>query len=97
MTFSDYNFHTIDLLTTLKMLKVQDVFALSKFIFTFYYIKCCISDELKRLFIFNYDIHSCITHSSEAFHIPKRNTTRFCVNNLSFDALNYGASFNLNC
>ena len=93
MTFSDYNFHTIDLLTTLKMLKVQDVFALSKLIFMFDYIKCCISDELKRLFIFNYDIHSYITHSSEAFHIPKRNTIRFCVNNLSFDGAKLWSKF----
>ena len=51
----------------------------------FHYIKGCIPDKLKRFFTFNYVIHSHITRSSEVFHIPKRNTTRFDINTLSFD------------
>ena len=30
-------------------------------------------------------MHSQITRSYEVFHIPKRNTTRFGINTLSFD------------
>ena len=74
LTLSDFNSHTIDLFTKLKMLKVQVVFTLNKCIFMFDYIKGCIPDELKRLFTFSYDIHSYITHSSEAFHISNINT-----------------------
>ena len=48
----------------------------------FDYIKSCILDELNRLFTFSYDIHSHITRSSEGFHIPKGNNTRFGINTL---------------
>ena len=89
LTFSDFNSHTIDLSAKLKMLKAQNIFTLNKLIFMIDYIKSSIPDELKRLFTFIYDIHSYITHSSEVFHIPKRNTT--------LTALNYGTSFILNC
>ena len=51
----------------------------------FDYIKGSIPDELKRLFTFSYEIHTYITFSSEVFHIPKGNTTRFRFNALSFD------------
>ena len=51
------------------MLKVQDVFTLIKLIFMFDYIRCCVPDDLNRVFTFNYDIHSYITRSSEEFHI----------------------------
>ena len=69
------------------MLKVQYVFTPNKLLFMFGYIKCCTPDKLKRLFTFNYDIHSYITCSSEVLHIPKRrNTTQFCINTLSFDS-----------
>ena len=81
LTFSDFNSHTIDLFAKLKMLKVQDVFTLNKLIFMFDDTEGCILDELDEL---NYDIHSYITRSSEVFHIPKRNTTRFGINTLSF-------------
>ena len=67
------------------MLKVQDVFTLNKIIFMFDYIKGFITDELKRLFTFNYDIHLYIKRTSEAFHIPERNTTRFGINTLCFN------------
>ena len=67
------------------MLKVQGAFTLNKLIFMLVYIKGSITDELMRLFTFNYDIHSNITRSSEVFYIPKRNTTHFGINTLCFD------------
>ena len=85
LTFSDFNLHASGLFPELKLLKVQDKFTLNKLIFMFDYIKGCIPDELRRLFIFNYDIHSDIMRSSEVFHIPKENTTRFDISAFSFD------------
>ena len=75
------------------MLKVQDVFTLNKIIFMFDYIKGFITDELKRLFTFNYDIHSYIKRTSEAFHIPERNTTRFGINTLCFNGVKLWKKF----
>ena len=75
------------------MLKVQDAFTLNKLIFMFNYIKGFIPDELKRLFTFNYDIHSYIKRSSEVFHIPKKNTTRFGINTLSFNVAKLWSKF----
>ena len=52
----------------------------------FHYIRGCIPNELKRLFTFNYDILSYITHSFEVSYITKGNTTQFGINTLRFDA-----------
>ena len=43
------------------------------------------TDFFQLIFTFNYDIHSYITHSSEVFHIPKRNTMQLVLILLSFD------------
>ena len=67
--FSDFYSHATDLFVKLAMPNVQDVFTLSKLIFMFDYIEGCIRDELKRLFTFNYDIHSYTMRSSEIFHV----------------------------
>ena len=85
LTFSDFNSHAIDLFAKLKLLTVHDVFTLNKLIFIFDYIKGCIPDELKRRLTSNYDMHSYIAGSSEAFNIHKGTTTRFGINALSFD------------
>ena len=51
----------------------------------FDFLKENISEDLKRLFIFNKFVHSYETHSSEMFHIPKGKNSRFGLNNLSYD------------
>ena len=62
----------------------------------FDYVKSYIPDELKRLTIFNYDILSYKTCSSEVFHISKGNTAQFGINALSFDGLKLWNKFILN-
>ena len=42
---------------------LQDVFTLNRLIFMFDYIKGCIPDKTKRLFTFNYVIHSLCYNS----------------------------------
>lgn len=42
--------------------------------------KGCIPYELKRLFTFNCDMHSCRTCSSVILHIPKGNGARYYIN-----------------
>ena len=63
-----------------KLLKVNDVFSLSKLLFIFNFIKENILEDLKRLFIFNKFVHSYETLSSHMFYIPEGKTSRFGLN-----------------
>ena len=85
INFSDSNSHTDPQYSELKLLKVNDIFLLSKLLFMFDFIKENILEDLKRLFIFNKSVHSYETHSSQMFHIPKEKTSRFGLNTLNCD------------
>ena len=43
----------------------------------FDYVRGYFPDRFNRFFTFSYVLHSYQTRSSEALHIPKRNTSRF--------------------
>ena len=86
ISISDFDSHTDPQYSELKLLTVSDIFSLSKFLFMFDFIKENIPEDLKRLFIFNKSVHSYETRSSQMFHIPKRKTSRFGLNTLSYDA-----------
>ena len=51
----------------------------------FDFLKENISEDLKRLFIFNKFVHSYETRYSQMFHIPKWKNSRFGLSNLSYD------------
>ena len=85
INFSDFNFHTYRLFSELKLLKMNDIFSLSKILFMFDFIKKNISEELKRSIIFNKSLHSYETQSSQMFHIPKKKTSRFGLNTWRYD------------
>ena len=80
VSFSDFNSHTNNLFAKLKLLKAKHAFTPNRLIFMFDYIKGCIPYELKRLFTFNCDMHSCRTCSSVILHIPKGNGARYYIN-----------------
>ena len=69
INFSDFNSHTDPQYFDLKLLKVNDIFSLSKFLFMLDFIKEHIPVDLKRLFIFNISVHSYETRFSQMFHI----------------------------
>ena len=84
--FSDFDSHTDPQYSELKLVKVNDVFSLSKLLFMFDFIKGNIPEDLKTLFIFNKSVHSYETLLSlleceKIFHIPKGK--RFGSNTLS--------------
>ena len=80
VSFSDFNSHTNNLFAKLKLLKAKHAFTPNRLIFMFDYIKGCIPYELKRLFTFNCDMHSCRTCSSVILHIPKGIGARYYIN-----------------
>ena len=73
---SDFDSHAHPQYSELKLLKVNDIFSLIKFLFMFDFMKENNPEDLKRLFIFNKSVHSHETHSSQMFHIPKGNLFR---------------------
>ena len=66
---------------------MNDIFSLSKVLFIFGFIEKNISEDLKRLLIFNISLHSYETCSSQMFHIPRGKTSRFGLNALSYDGI----------
>ena len=75
INFSDSNSHTDPQHSELKLLKVNDIFLLCKFLFIFDFIEESIPEELKSLFIFNKSMHSYDARSSRMFHIQKGKTS----------------------
>ena len=83
--FSDFDSHTNPQYSELKLIKVNDIFSLSKLLFMFDFIKENIPEDLKtfylKMFIFNKSVHLYETCSCQIFHIPKGK--RFGLNTLS--------------
>ena len=93
INISDFDPHTDPQYSELNLLKVNDIFLLSKLLFMFDFIKENISEDLKRLLIFNKSVHSYETRSSKMFHISKGKTSLFDLTLSVIMVLNYGVSF----
>ena len=85
INFSDFDCHTDPQYSELKLLKVSDIFSLSKFFYMLDFIKENIPEDPKRLFFFNKSVNSFETCSSLMFHISKWKTSWFGSNTLSYD------------
>ena len=93
INFSDFDSHTDPQYSELNLLKVNDIFLLSKLLFMFDFIKENISEDLKRLLIFNKSVHSYETRSSKMFHISKGKTSRFDLNTFSYNGAKLWSKF----
>ena len=95
ITYSEFNEHehTGPLFSDLKLLKLKDMFSLTKLLFMFHFINENVPDELKTTFVINRPIHSYETRSSMVFHIPKAKTSRFGLNTLRYDGANLWNKF----
>ena len=89
ITYSEFTEHTGSLFSELKLLKVKDIFSLTKFDF----FNENVSEELKTIFVINRSIHSYEIRSSMIFHIPKAKTSRFGSNALRCDGANLRNKF----
>ena len=85
LTFSDFLAHTNPLFQRLNLLKITDVFILQKLFFMLDSFNSKTPVELRQIFVFNKNIHSYETRSSELFHLSKCNTTRYGLNSISYD------------
>ena len=68
------NSNTGPLFSELKLVKVKDIFSLTKLLFLYEFINDYVPEELKTIFIIKIPTHSYETHSSMVFHIPKAKT-----------------------
>ena len=93
ITYSEFTEHTGPLFSELKLLKVKDIFSLTKLFLIFDFINENIPEELKTIFVINRSIHSYQTCSSLAFHIPKAKTSIFGLNTLRYDDANLWNKF----
>ena len=75
--YSEFSEPTGPLFSELKVLKVKDIFSLTKLLFMFDFIKENVPKEIKTIFVINRSIHSNETRSSVVFHIPKVKTPLF--------------------
>ena len=83
ITYSEFTEHTGLLFSELKLLKVKDIFSLTKLLFMFGFINENVPEELKTIFVINKSILSYETRSLMVFHIPKAKTSRFGLNTLT--------------
>ena len=88
ITYSKFTEHTGPFFSELKLLKVKDIFSLTKLLFMFAFINENVTEELKTIFVINRSMHSYETRSSMIFHIPKAKTSRFGLNTLRYDGAN---------
>ena len=86
--YSEFTEHTGPIFSEIKLLKVKDIFWLTKPLFTFDFINENVPKELKAIFAINRYIHPYETRSSIVFHIPKAKTSRFGLHTLRY----YGAN-----
>ena len=77
ITYSEFNEPTGPLFSELKLLKVKDIFSLTKLLFMLDFFKENLPKEIKTIFVINRSIHSNETRSSMVFHIPKVKTPLF--------------------
>ena len=73
-TFAEFTEYTDPLFSELKLLKVTDIFSLTKLLFMLDFINENVLEELKTIFVINRFIHSYETRSSMVFHILKTKT-----------------------
>ena len=72
--FAEFTEYTDPLFSELKLLKVKDIFSLTKLLFMLDFINENVLEELKTIFVINRFIHSYETRSSMVFHILKTKT-----------------------
>ena len=87
------NSNTGPLFSELKLVKVKDIFSLTKLLFLYDFINDYVPEELKTIFIIKIPTHSYETHSSMVFHIPKAKTWCFGLNILCYDVANLWNKF----
>ena len=96
MGHSDYSELTEDtgpLFSEFKLLKVKNIFPLTKLLFFFNFTNENVPEKLKTIFVINKSIHSYETRSSMAFHIPKTERSRVGLNTLPYDGINLWNKF----
>ena len=93
ITYSKFTEHTGPFFSELKLLKVKDIFSLTKLLFMFDFINENVPEELKTIFVINRSIHSYGTRASVVFHIPKAKMSRFGLNTLRYDGANLWNKF----
>ena len=93
ITYSELTEHTDPLFSELKLLKVKDIFSLTKLLFMFDFINENVPEELKKIFVIDWFIHSYETRSSMVFQTPKAKTSRFGLNTLRYDGANLWNKF----
>ena len=93
ITYSETTEHTGLPFSELKLLKVKDIFSLTKLLFMFDFINENVPEELKKNFVINRSIRSYETCSSMVFHVPKAKTSRFGLNTLCYDGANLWNKF----
>ena len=93
ITYSEFTEHTGPLFSELKLLKIKDIFSLTKLLFMFDFINENVPEELKKVFVINRSIHSYETRSSTVFHISKAKTSHSGLNISSYDGANLWNKF----
>ena len=93
ITYSEFTEHTGPLFSEIKLLKVKDIFSLTKLLFMFDFVNKNVPEELKTIFVINRSIHSHETRSSMVFHILKAKRSRFDLNTLRYDGANLWNKF----
>ena len=88
ITYAEFSEHTGPYFSELKLLRVKDIFSLTKLLFLFDFIKENVPEELKTIFVINRSIHLHETCSSMIFHILKAKTPRFGLNASRYDGAN---------
>ena len=91
--YSEFTEHLGPQFSELKLLKVKNIFSLTKLLFMFDFINENVPEELKTIFVINRSKHSYETRSSMLFYIPKAKTSRFGLNTLRYNGANLWTKF----
>ena len=84
MTFSDFNSHTNNLFSELKILKVRDVIKFQQLRLVYDFYNNALPFDLHNLFVLNSDIHNyqLTSISKNLLHIPRIMTTTYGIKSL---------------